>query len=376
MTREFQVQKIIKLIKDPVLGDIHYDEYNAPESCKFDKTATICDMPFSDVEIKANGDVYVCCPAWNPVVIGNLLKNDIRTIWNGPRADAIRKTITDGSYRYCNHQTCPAMLAGTGSRLIPKELFTDPQRSLPKTLSFAIDETCNLTCPTCRSSKILSLDDKSKEQSLKIIKSVFRSIFDKPHNDEVIMTFDGSGEIFFSSVYREIFETEEVFRNLDKWPNFKVILCTNGTMMTEKVQEKYSSMFSISPHVSISIDAGNRQSYEKVRRGGDWELLWNNLNYLYNNTLKGSNKAWAWNLILQDDNFESLPDLIKLAHNYPENLPQIYITNVLNWGTWDIKEYNKKAVWLPSAPRHSLLKEILALPEVMSYPKIFKPSYD
>lgn len=375
MTREFQIQKIIKIVTDPALGDIMYDEYNSPDLCKFDKDAHVCDMPFYDVEIKHNGDVYLCCPAWNPVIIGNLLENDMRTIWNGVRANAVRTSVTDGSYKYCNHKTCPAMIAGGGDRIIQKEAFVDPQRSLPRNFAFSIDNTCNLTCPTCRTSKILSLDNETREKSLAILRSVFRSVFNEPHNDEVIMTFDGAGEIFFSGVYREIFETEEVFLTPDKWPNFKVVLCTNGTMMTEKIQDKYRNMFNRSLGIRISIDAGNKDSYEKVRQGGDWELLWNNINYLYNNTLKSNSSiSWAWNLILQDDNFESLPELVKLAHQYPENLPEIYITNVLNWGTWSIEEYNKKAVWLPTAPRHSLLKEILSLPEVNNYPKIFKPT--
>jgi sulfatase maturation enzyme AslB (radical SAM superfamily) len=206
------------------------------------------------------------------------------------------------------------------------------------------------------------------------MKSLFQSIFDEPHDEEIIMTFDGEGEIFFSSVYREIFETEYVFHNLDKWPGFKVILCTNGTMMTEKIQEQYRPMFNRAAQVSISIDAGNQSAYEKVRRGGDWSLLWDNINYLYKTTLKNdTSKVWAWNLILQDDNFETLPELIRLAYNYPDNLPHIYITNVLNWGVWSVEEYNNKAVWLPTAPRHSMLKEVLSLPEVNNYPRIFKP---
>jgi hypothetical protein len=103
-------------------------------------------------------------------------------------------------------------------------------------------------------------------------------------------------------------------------------------------------------------------------------LLWTNINFLYNNTLKNNHaKSWAWNLILQEDNFESITDLIKLAYQYPDNLPEIYIVNMLNWGTYSQEEFDKKAVWFTGSPKYNMAKEILLLPEIIKYPKIFLP---
>lgn len=361
------------VINDPFLGKLVYTEYSSPDSCNFDKSSHVCKMPFTDAEIRDNGDVYTCCPAWNPVSVGNVLETDLRDIWTGFRAKILRNSVSDGTYKYCNHKTCPSMIAGGGPYIIPKREFVDPNRSIPKNFSFSLDKSCNLTCPSCRTSAIRSLSNNSKARD--VLKAVFKSVFNEPHNDEVIMTFDGAGEIFFSSLYRELFDTEEVFQAPEKWPNFKVVLCTNGIMMTKKIQETYHTLFERAASVRISVDAGNKASYEKVRQGGVWEVLWKNLDFLYDNTLKNDpSKFWAWNLILQDDNFESLPELIDIAYQYPENLPEIYITNLLNWGT--LEDYATKAVWLSTAPRHEQLKEILALPKVKNYPKIFNPLYE
>ena len=99
------------------------------------------------------------------------------------------------------------------------------------------------------------------------------------------------------------------------------------------------------------------------------------MNYLYENTLQHDNKkTWAWNVILQEDNFESIVDLVKLAYNYPKNLPDIYIVNMLNWGTYSQSEFDKKAVWFAGSPNYNRAKEILTLPEIKHYPKMFAPT--
>lgn len=368
------MNKIFEIKEDKELGTIVYKNYNSSAICNFDKDVHVCEVPFYDVEIKQDGNVFLCCPAWNPVSIGNLLHQDIKTIWNGTRATIVRDSILDSSYRYCDARTCPAMIAGAGDRIKRTEQFSNPNRTIPRNFAFSIDNTCNLQCPSCRRSKITTTSNEFRKQALTILKNVFSSLFQEPHNEEVIMTFDGAGEIFHSAVYKEIFENETSLRDFDKWPNLKVVLCTNGTMMTEKIQQKYDYLFRRSLGVRISVDAGNKESYEKVRMGGDWELLWDNINYLYNNTLKHNpSKSWSWNLILQDDNFESLPELVNKAYEYSDNLPEIYITNMLDWDVLGKEVYEEKAVWLPTSTRHSQMKEVLSLPNVVSYPKIFKP---
>lgn len=375
--REFAIHLKQKIINDPVLGRLSYEEYDSPESCNFDKNSNICNLPFGDVEIQSSGNVYMCCPGWNPASIGNLLEEDMHAIWNGEKARVVRESITDGSYRYCNAKTCPSMIAGGGSRIVPKSTFVDPKYEFPANMAFSVDNTCNLVCPSCRTHKIITLEDDAHQRALKILRTAFNSVFNKPHDQPITLTFDGVGEIFFSPVYREIFETEEVFKHPENWPNFKTVLCTNGTMMTEKIQQKYSILFDRMLGIRLSIDAGNKESYEKVRCGGDWEVLWKNINYLYENTLKNNNrKCWAWNLILQEDNLESIVDLINIAYTYPDNLPDIYIVNMLNWGTYSQEEFDKKAVWFLGSPKYSLAREILSLPEVVNYPKIFIPKLD
>jgi hypothetical protein len=47
---------------------------------------------------------------------------------------------------------------------------------------------------------------------------------------------------------------------------------------------------------------------------------------------------------------------------------------MLNWGTYSQAEFDKKAVWFPGSPNYNRAKEILALPEIKQYPKMFIPT--
>ena len=63
-----------------------------------------CDRPWSFFEIQEK-DIYNCCPTWvNHVTIGKTTTDlDIDKVWNGEDAKNFRKSILDGSFKYCRH---------------------------------------------------------------------------------------------------------------------------------------------------------------------------------------------------------------------------------------------------------------------------------
>jgi MoaA/NifB/PqqE/SkfB family radical SAM enzyme len=358
--------------QDPLFGKLVYHTPFTPYASG--EMQLMCQRPFTSCEITSMGDVIVCCYDWLPLIIGNIRKNTIQEIWNGEKANALRATILDGSYKYCNNQTCLYLLSG-GGELVTKEQFKLPDSDLPEKILLSVDKSCNLYCPSCRTKKIVQLEDENKEIATLIIKNTLQQLFKGPHNNPILLGFDGSGEVFNSAIYRNIFETESVFSNLYLWPNLRFRILTNGVMMTEKIQNRYSNIFNRISAMSVSVDAGNKESYNKVRLGGDWDLLWKNLDYLYR-TQKHRNVEdfdWAWQVVLQEDNFESIPDLVDLAYNYPERLPFIVISPILNWGTFTDEDFKNKSVTSPTSKNYNQLMEILNTPKVSNYPRLVRP---
>jgi sulfatase maturation enzyme AslB (radical SAM superfamily) len=361
--------------KDPVFGNLHYfnkDQFN-PNLPKIDK---ICPRPYTAIEIAAMGEVIVCCFDWLPLVLGNVLENTIEEIWEGHKAQTLRNSVTDGTYRYCNRETCHSLVATDKKDLRSRDSFRPPDQKLPQIILFSVDPTCNLYCPSCRSEELKQLDTDRHARAMSIVKTVLKQIIDKPHDQKIMIGFDGTGEVFHSTIYREIFESESFFSNLEQWPNITFLFKTNGVMMTEKIQKRYAHLFKRMESISISIDAGNKESYDKVRLGGHWDLLWKNIDYLHETCFNPDSldsQDWSWQLILQEDNYESIPELIKLARSYTKRIPAVVISPLINWGTFSAEEFAKKAVWQPTSEKYQHLLEILNLPEVRDYPRLVSP---
>ena len=353
----------IKLTK---FGEIiHHKNYKGEFS--WPSNDYICKEPFIHAEIRLNGDVTVCCPLWNPLVIGNILEQDLKTIWAGERAQAIRDSVQNGEYTYCDQYNCPHIQQHKQAQgpVEPKSRNTDlTVSSTPKHIHFVIDLSCNLSCPSCRNARINRMTTPEIEEALRVIRGVLDSMFSEPHNEHKELSMDGRGEVFHSEVWREIFDTHPVFQNLQNWPNLRFCFNTNGTMLTPKYQEKYRHLLERSASIAISIDAGNKESYELVRREGDWDQLWINLRALHER-IKYTGIEWGWNIIVQKNNFRSIPEFVKLARSFAKK-PQIHYTNILDWGKLG-NSYPDHAVWRPDHPDYQELQSILNQPEVKYY---------
>ena len=356
------------VIEDPIFGTLKYHKKLINNN--FDGSQHLCRLPFTYAEVRRNGDVNLCCPNWSPAIVGNIFETSIEQIWTGDRAWAVRNSILDGSYRYCNWDTCSLI---RNNRLHPKtpdlskELMRSARASTPCFLHFVVDYSCNLACPSCRIRKIPQLSDDEKDQGYRAITQTLDIMFAQTHKEHKILSMDGSGEIFSSELYRQLFETHPVFTQTDQWPNLRFRLTTNGTMMTAKIQRRYHHIMQHLENLEVSVDAGNPESYARVRVGGHWNLLWDNLRNFHDNTLLAQPySSWNWNIIIQKNNYESLPELIDIAETFTKQ-PTLLINEVLNWGTWSESDYLDHAVHLLQHPEHSKYREIINSSKVVKY---------
>jgi len=63
----------------------------------------VCPEPFSRFDIGPSGEVLVCCGHWLPTSIGDFQNDSVESILNSANALKIRESVTDGTYKYCNH---------------------------------------------------------------------------------------------------------------------------------------------------------------------------------------------------------------------------------------------------------------------------------
>jgi len=114
------------------------------------------------------GDVYLCCPSWLDKVVGNIQLQTVEEVWNGRPAQELRRSILDGSFRYCDGGRCPFLqtLSGPVTRVdavtdpdlreaIDKQMLELPYG--PKEVNCSYDRSCNLSCPSCRKEHVIEI---------------------------------------------------------------------------------------------------------------------------------------------------------------------------------------------------------------------------
>jgi len=71
-----------------------------------------CQMPFEYAHVEDTGDVLPCCPSKFRLSIGNLKRNTMHEVWNSRAALAVRDSIHDKTFRFCNYHACEYLKNG------------------------------------------------------------------------------------------------------------------------------------------------------------------------------------------------------------------------------------------------------------------------
>src|SRR5262249_31215523 len=164
---------------------------------------------FEHFEISPSGEVLVCCGHWLPTSIGNFMKGPIDGILNSAKARKIRESMTDGSYKYCNHLDCGTMIQGT---LPTADELLNPatRRAVADAvygregidfLPCGSDQPCNLSCPSCRPHRIVEKPSASIEKA----RAVEEKLVDLLPAVKVLH-LNPAGELFGSKPSRKLLE--------------------------------------------------------------------------------------------------------------------------------------------------------------------------
>ena len=318
-----------------------------------DKKDWICTQPFNFAEI-FDHTMYMCCPQWLPENLGN--PNDIAKNWYSEKANKVRQSIIDGTYKYCNENKCPklnGLKEGRSVGFLHKSQFKnnlDEYIDSPiKDVKFNFDQSCNLQCPSCRTTKI-NYEGEKRERTEQLLSNIEEQMGEGLVN----IGTSGSGDPFFSRTFRKW------LMNFDKskYPNLKSIhLHTNGTLWNKSNWERMKKIHHLVKTCEISVDAATKDTYEnKTRLGGEWDTIIDNLHYI--NKLEHL-KEVKLSFVVQYDNFREMKmfyDLAKSIFTDTNKLLSVFYNRVANWGTYTQEEFKHADI---SNPEHFEYSEFL-----------------
>lgn len=338
-----------------------YRFHAAQHKLTFDKDLKLkgryCYHPFNTITVDGNGDVFMCiCQAWLPISVGNILDfNSLEEIAHCTKAREIQASIIDGSYKYCDNNTCS---------LLQTDDLNGRVNHRPDNINwinFAIDPSCNLTCPSCRKEFVFNNQGPKFDLQMKISDHMAKLISN--HKHWLKFTLSGDGDPFASLVYRNLLGKIKAEKG-DKIPRgtdagLQVEIITNGILLKDH-WHKLSGVYNNILRTKISFDAGKEETYTVVRRGGDWNKLIESAEFLVKWKQKNySPMTVAANFVVQTTNFREMPKYVKLCLDL--GFDEIFFQKIVDWGTFG-SEFAPHAVWMESHPEHQEFLTVLRDP--------------
>lgn len=322
-----------------------------PGNPKYQLEGKICPIPFVQLDVLPASS-YLCCSSYLKKSVGSMGRKPWQEVWNSETAQAIRESIHDGSYRYCNKGTCPHIQS---NNLVPAgELAarSDKWRAIvesaatvipegPESVNLAYDRTCNLSCPSCRRRKFAADEDmRARFERLQE-----QAILPLLKNAKLVY-ITGSGDPFASKNFRRLIEQ----LNADDYPDLKFLIMTNGMLFTRREWAKFPSLHGRVQHLKISIDAAEGPTHELLRRGARWPVMLENLAFAGELTARGEVAQFDLVFTVQKENFREMADAVDFAKSV--GATAICFARITNWGTFTEAQYRDKAIFLAEHPDH------------------------
>jgi organic radical activating enzyme len=298
--------------------------------------ANSCKIPWTSLNLDHKGRIFLCnCDGWLPYPVGLIEGFDsIEEVFNSPIAQAIQKSITEKKFTYCVVDSCGIKI---------QNMINEANGI---TLNVGIDMSCNLSCPSCRERVIMDSSSEYIEVRKKWIEKIvlwIRSAQDQTFN----IMIGSNGEPFVSKIYLFFIEQVQHLKNI------RFNIRSNGSFLKTRLSELDTNFISNIKKIEVSIDAATKTTYEKVRRGGRWDNLLENLGYL--SSLNHVDKIG--NFVVQISNYKEMKEFVYLCENY--NMYANF-SHLSDWGTWH--NFSKQCVHIPESPHYTELKEIMLDP--------------
>ncbi len=323
-----------------------------------------CSVPFQKLVASSEG-AHLCCPSYVPTVVGDPKRQTLDEIWNSEQAIAIRRSIVDGDYRYCL-DLCPAIAQDSLPRIESLEpgvyeaavaAARAPLATGPEHLALLHDRSCNLSCPSCRTTVIAASPQERAEFKV-ILERVIRPAFPSLR----VVEFAG-GEILASA------HLKNVALSIDKEaaPDLRVAIVSNGTLFDRAAWEQLRNIHGIVKLVYVSLDAATADSFQELRRGGLWPQTLANVEFLATLRRDGLIGEFGITFVVQQRNYREMRAFAELGLRL--GCDRVLFHELVDFGTYGEGGYAVRNVCDPAHPEHAELLEVLRDP-IFSDPRI------
>lgn len=256
--------------------------------------------------------------------------------WSSNDWKEFRRSVTDGSFRYCQKNQCTNIVAGwlpkkedCSEEWLRKLLDGDLTVIPPiEELHLSYDNHCNLMCPSCRLEIQTNTDILNKKLDIMYEKNLKQYIDKAKH-----LTLSGCGEAMISTHSKRILQSFSKKNN----PDLVVELRTNATTVNPVSWNSLGAGKEVIRHITVSVDASTKEIFEKLRYPAKWKNVLQNLKFIQ--FLRNSEEIdmFEFHVVIQKENVHQLYDIAKMAIDYDADA--ITYSRLINWRNMTEKEY-------------------------------------
>lgn len=282
--------------------------------------------------------------------------------WSGDDWKDFRRSVTDGSFRYCQKNQCANIVAGwlpkksdCKEEWLKKILDGDLSVVPPiEELHFSYDGHCNLMCPSCR----LEIHINTPEQNEKL-DELYEKNIEQYMRKAKHLTLSGCGEAMISPHSKKVLQSFSRKEN----PELIVELRTNATTVNPVSWNQLGTGKEVLRHITVSIDASTKESFEKLRYPAKWETVLQNLKFIQSLRNSGKIDMFEFHVVIQRENIRQLCDIARMAIGYDADA--VTYSRLINWREMSEDEYQDVNPFWYDHPQHKeLMQELHALEEL------------
>lgn len=279
-----------------------------------------CNTMLNHLEIFSGGNTRCCCTTFVRQNLDNLFEKDMEGLWHSPLHKIMCLSTENRTYSFCDKNMCPLFVEKKNSPVTDLERSYRQMSQVPEVLALGHDSSCNLSCETCRR-EVHFAKGAEAEKIKEITERIMRDYL--PGCRFLILA--GDGEVFASPAYREIYTSEKCN------PDYIRIL-SNGTLFTPENWKALTTGKTGKFMLTVSIDAATKDTYEKIRRNGNFDRLRQNMEYAAELKRSGELDYFRINFVVQKENYEEMPLFVRWGEALDVN--EVFFTKILNWGTY------------------------------------------
>lgn len=279
-------------------------EYN--KNRPHNKRDAFCWAPFTALRFHRNGSVQVCC---HHIDYFSLSENPLQNVWLGSELENMRNQMKQYDIPPSCNFCASEYYSNNFSNVIAKsyDYYSINENKYPAFIDFSLSNRCNLACAMCDSSlssKVgerrghkTNFDFKYDNDFLKQLEPFLRNLKSS--------VFTG-GEPFMIDIYYQIWETMTQIN-----PQAQIFVTTNGTVLNDRVKDIIQKG---NFNFNISIDSFNKDNYEKIRIGANYEQVMQNLDY-YASYCKEKKRELTITICPMQTNWKDIPEIVQRCND-------------------------------------------------------------